>query len=451
MLTTLDIDLVNRHAAELLDRNNWSRGRLAAYQRDQLEKALQHAVESTPYYKEVAGELVARQAPLEDYPVLTKRMLMANFDQITTDPRLTRISIERHLDSPQAGSLFLGEYRTAATGGTSGERGVFVYDDQAWLSVIANIVRFQRMLGVLPKTRAIVIGAPSPIHLSKRFNAELRASRPDAPMLDVTMPITHVVEALNQYQPEMIITYPSFIRVLAREQQSGRLRISPRVLRSGAETLTQDVRDLAQNAWNALLANSYAATEVGVMGQECAHIAGVHLAEDLSLYEIVDEHNRPVPAGVAGDKMLVTTLTNPILPLIRYELTDVVTLAAGSCPCGSPLVRIAAIEGRREEVLRFSKKGGGVIDVHAIRLHSPLIGTEGVRQFQFAQLADGVEITISVLPEFDREAIRLKIEHVIRTVLENLDTAPARVEVTVVDRIERAGTGAKEKLVTKKS
>jgi phenylacetate-coenzyme A ligase PaaK-like adenylate-forming protein len=223
------------------------------------------------------------------------------------------------------------------------------------------------------------------------------------------------------------------------------------MLRSGAETLTQDVRDLVRSAWNAPVANGYAATEVGVMGQECAHIAGVHLAEDLSLYEIVDEHNRPVPAGVAGARMLVTTLTNPTLPLIRYELTDIVTLAAGSCPCGSPLVRIAAIEGRREEVLHFPKKGGGVIDVHAIRLHSPLIGTEGVQQFQFAQLADGVEITISVLPEFDREVIRQKIEHVIRTVLENLDTAPARVEVTVVDRIERAGTGAKEKLVTKKS
>jgi hypothetical protein len=60
-------------------------------------------------------------------------------------------------------------------------------------------------------------------------------------------------------------------------------------------------------------------------------------------------------------------------------------------------------------------------------------------------------VSASVLPGFDREVIRLKIEHVIRAVLENLDTAPARVEVTVVDRIERAGTGAKEKLVAKKS
>jgi putative adenylate-forming enzyme len=451
MLTILDVDLVKRHAAELLNHNSWSRERLISYQLDQLKKSLDHAVDRSGYYKEVAGELVDRGAPLEEYPVLTKRMLMANFDRITTDGRLTRASIEHHLDSSQAGTLFLGEYRTAATGGTTGERGVFAYNDQSWLSVIGNIMRFQRMLGVVPNTRAIGIGAPSPIHLSNRFNAEFRASRPGAPELDVTMPINQVVEALNEYQPEVIITYPSFLRVLAHEQQAARLKISPRVVRSGAETLTQDVRDLVRNAWNVPVANGYASTEVGLMGQECVHIAGVHLAEDLSIFEVVDEHNRPVPAGVAGAKMLVTTLTNPILPLIRYELTDVVTLAPGSCPCGSPLIRIAAIEGRREEVLHFPKKGGGSTDVHAIRLRSPLIGTEGVRQFQFAQLPDGVEITISVLPEFDREVIRMKIEHIIRTVLEKLDTAAVRVDVRVVDRIERVGTGAKEKLVSKKS
>lgn len=261
------------------------------------------------------------------------------------------------------------------------------------------------------------------------------------------MPVPHVVAALNEYQPEVLTTYPSFIRVLASEQQSGRLRISPRLFRSGAETLTPDVRDLARAAWNAPVLNSYSSTEVGNMGQDCEHVSGIHLAEDLAVYEVVDDRNRPVPAGVRGTKLLVTTLTNRTLPIIRYELTDVVTLATGPCRCGSPFARLASIEGRREDVLRFPKRNGGVAEVHAIRLRSPLIGMQGVRQFQLAQLPDGLEITISVLPEFDPEVARSKVELAIRTALEKFDAAPVPIRVRVVDTIARVGSGAKEKLV----
>lgn len=448
-ITTLNVDSVRQHAAELLERNTWSRDRLSAYQEERLQHALRHAVGASAFYKEMIGELVAKGAPLNEFPVLTKRELMANFDQIVTDKRLTRALIEQHLESPQAGSLLLGEYLVAATGGTSGERGVFVYNRQAWLSVTANIVRFLGTLGVLPNTRSIGIGAPSPIHLSNRFYAELRAGRPGAPALDVTMPVEHVVNALNSYQPEALTTYPSFMRVLVHEQQSGRLKISPRFFRSGAEALTAEVKELVRSVWNVPVFNGYASTEVGVMGQECEHQSGLHLAEDLSVYEVVDEQNRPLPVGVPGTKILVTTLTNPTLPLIRYELTDVVTLAAGTCRCGLPFARLASIEGRREEVLRFPRNGGGVIEVHAIRLHSPLIGMEGLRQFQLAQLPDGLQISISVRPELDSEAMRLKTEQTIRTVLEKLGAAAMKIDVKVVDGIARVGSGAKLKLVAK--
>jgi phenylacetate-CoA ligase len=329
---------------------------------------------------------------------------------------------------------------------------VFVYDRRAWMSVIASIVRSHRLLGLAPQTRSLVIGAPSPIHISNRISAELRAGRSGAPVLDVTMPVSHVVEALNDYQPEIFTTYPSFIRVLAGEQQSGRLRISPRFVRSGAETLTTEVRELARAAWDALVINSYSSTEVGHMGQQCPYTAGViHLGEDLAVYEVADEHDRPLPAGARGAKLLVTTLTNPTLPIIRYELTDIITLAAHSCRCGSPFACIESIEGRREEVLRFPRLGGGFLDVPAIRLHNLLIGTEGIHQFQFVQLPSGLELSVAVLPGVDPEAARLKAEYGIRAVLEKLGAAPAKVDVRIVDGIARVGSGAKEKLVTKAS
>lgn len=229
----------------------------------------------------------------------------------------------------------------------------------------------------------------------------------------------------------------------------GRLRISPKYIRSGAETLTNAVKGLAEKAWGIPVVNGYACTEVGAMAQECRHLNGLHLAEDLSVFEVVDENNRPVNAGTKGAKLLVTTLTNPTLPLIRYEITDLITLADGPCACGMPYARVAEIEGRREEILSFPKKGGGTVTVHAIRLHSPMIGTAGVRQFQFSQLPYGIEVTIAVSSEFRSETVRTDVEHSLRTALDEFGAAPCDVHVKIVDSIRRVGMAAKEKLVAK--
>lgn len=149
----------------------------------------------------------------------------------------------------------------------------------------------------------------------------------------------------------LVLTYPSFIRRLAEEQEAGRLRISVRQFGSFAETLTPDVRELASRVWGAKVLHGYGTTEAGVIGQECPWTTGLHVFADQLAVEVVDEHNRPVPAGVTGHKVLVTTLFNRTFPLIRYEFSDLVQIAAGPCSCGRPHLRLASLEGRREDVL----------------------------------------------------------------------------------------------------
>jgi phenylacetate-coenzyme A ligase PaaK-like adenylate-forming protein len=279
--------------------------------------------------------------------------------------------------------------------------------------------------------------------------AEMRAGRPGVPRLDVTMPISEVVATLNEFQPEVITTYPSFIRRLAEEQFDGRLKISTRRFCSVAEALMPDVRDLARQAWGATIFNRFAATETGATGSECEHFNGIHLPEDLVAFEAVDGTNRAVPAGVPGQKLLLTTLTNAVLPLIRYELSDIVTLADGPCLCGRPYARITSIEGRREEVLRLPQRGGGRVDIHAFRLLSPLIGMPGIRQYQLVPGANDLTVKICVRDGESREEIRAAVERSIRGVLMEVDVADMTVAVEILESIERSGTGAKARLVAR--
>jgi len=408
---------------------------------------LQRAAERSPYYRDTIGDLVARGRPLAEFPIMNKTKLMADFDNIVTDPMLTRALVEHHVNSERCGELLLDEYRCIATGGSTGQRGLFVYDRHAWTVTAANQMRMQRMMGITPDMRGLGIGAPSPVHMSYRFHAEFRASRPGAPTLFVTSPIEEIVAALNAYQPHYLNAYPSLIRRLAEEQQAGRMKIAPKLFRSAAEALAPDVKDLVKEVWDAPIADGYTATEAGIMAVDCEHRSGLHIAEDLVVLEVVDVENRPVLAGTQGAKMLATVLFNHILPVIRYEFSDLITLAEGNCPCGRPFRRIQRIEGRAEEILRFKTGRGTLAEIHAARLWFHLVKVAGIRQYQFGALSDGIRIRLAVDPGCDPGAVEFQAKTIAAKALEDLGISGARIEIEFVERIDRVGGGAKEKIV----
>lgn len=444
---TVDLAIAGRIANELIGHGTWAPDQLLAYQEEQLNVFLRRAATHSPYYRETIGDLVAGGRPLAEFPIMNKTKLMADFDRIVTDPMLTRALVEQHVNSERCGELLLDEYRCIATGGSTGQRGLFVYDRHAWTVTAANQMRMQRMMGITPDMRGVGIGAPSPVHMSYRFHAEFRASRPGAPTLFVTSPIEEIVAALNAYQPDYLNAYPSLIRRLAEEQQAGRLRIAPRLFRSAAEALAPDVKDLVKEVWNAPIADGYTATETGIMAVDCEHRSGMHIAEDLVLLEVVDAENRPVPAGTQGAKMLATVLFNHTLPVIRYEFSDLITLADRTCPCGRPFRRIQRIEGRAEEILRFKTGSGTVVEVHAARLWFHLVKVAGIRQYQFGALPDGIRIRLAVDPACDRGAVESQAKTIAARALKDLGISGARIDIEFVEKIDRVGGGAKEKIV----
>jgi phenylacetate-coenzyme A ligase PaaK-like adenylate-forming protein len=303
-------------------------------------------------------------------------------------------------------------------------------------------------MGIAPESRVLGIGAPTPLHLSNQLFTELRPGRTDAPRLAVTMPVAEVVGSLNAYQPEAVITYPTYIRRLAEEQDAGRLQISPRLFCSVAESLTPDVRELAREIWKASVLDSYSATEAGPMAQECPWTTGLHVVEDLLVLEVVDRNNRPVPAGVTGEKVLVTNLFNRTLPLIRYELSDLVALADGPCPCGRSQLRLASIEGRREDILSLPGRHGGRIGMHAVQLRGPLLRIPEVRQFQVSQRNGGLLVRLVLRAPAAVEEVLRSARQAIETELDRADAAVEMLTIETADQIARAGTGAKEKLVS---
>jgi phenylacetate-coenzyme A ligase PaaK-like adenylate-forming protein len=188
---------------------------------------------------------------------------------------------------------------------------------------------------------------------------------------DAAAPLGEIVEGLNEWQPENLICYASMGRVLAEEQLAGRLRIFARAVMCSSEVLTDEARRRMRLAFGVEPFNVYAATEPAGIASECEQHR-LHLFEDLVITEVVDDRNRPVPAGVAGAKVLVTVLFSKTQPIIRYEMSDAISLSESRCDCGRELGLVDRIEGRTEDVLVLPATGGGTISVHPNVFHQVL-------------------------------------------------------------------------------
>jgi phenylacetate-CoA ligase len=191
----------------------------------------------------------------------------------------------------------------------------------------------------------------------------------------------------------MFAGYASALGLRAQEQLEGRLNIHPSIVISSAELLTPENRALIQRAFGVPPRNNYGCSEGGVMGYECNQ-GRMHLNADWILFEPVNADHQPIPAGQMSDRTLITNLANHVMPIIRYELGDRVCLSPDPCPCGITLP-VLNLEGRTDEVLRFTTAGGQVVPVLPLALWSVIKETPGVLRFQAIQTApDQIEIRL---------------------------------------------------------
>jgi phenylacetate-CoA ligase len=440
------VERVQARIPELAARDSWSRDELLAHQRDRLRELITHAVSHSPYYRDALGADAA-DAPLHELPTLPKATLMENFDRIVTDPVLRLGDIERHLDDPGAGMPFAGRYRVFSTSGTTGLRGVFVMDADEWETWIAVHFRLFANMGIAPGMRMAPIGAPSEHHLSRQLFAAFRAAPGAAPPLSVDMPIDQIVAALNEYQPDALVGYPSVHGALAEEQLQNRLSISPRVAGAGAEAVTEHVRRRVDAAWGIRPVSIYPTTEVPVIASASSTSPALELVEDFVIVEPVDEHNRPVGPGEPSAKVLVTNLVNRAQPLIRYELSDAVTPAGGPNPAGRPWARLTRVEGRLADTLELPARGGGTVLVHPVRIGEPFAASPDVRQFQVLHDEDGLTVRV-VLRDGSAPGTVERVHSAFAAELEDAGALVPPVAVEPVAELEREpGPAAKFRLV----
>lgn len=436
-----------RRLSELRTREAWPREHLERYQAEAVQQLRAHAYARSPFYRRFHAGL--ESAPFEALPVLTKSLVMAHFDELVTDDAVRLATVQAHMQASDAGSAedpLQGRYWVSATSGSTGQPGLFVFSRDEWLTVLASFARAHEWAGVQinwrHRMRMASVASTNRWHMSTQVGASLASWWMPALRLAATDSLDDMVEALNGCRPDMLVAYPSVARVLAEEQLAGRLKIAPHLVFTSAEVLTTQTRQRITDAWGHSPFNQYAATETGGIAAECAHHHGLHLFEDLVLVEIVDDDYRPVPDGAAGSRLLVTTLFSRTQPLIRYEITDQLTLAADPCVCGRPFRVVAAVAGRAEDVLQLPAHAGGSVTVHPLVFHE-LLDPTPVSGWQVVQTPTGLEVLLSGSAAAE---LAVGLAAAVQRRLEDMGAAQIDVTVREVETIPR-GPGGKAPLV----
>lgn len=340
------------------------RKRIEAKQLKNLRRLVQKARKKSPYFNKLYAHLPdTNLITLNDLPVTSKVDLMGDFDNWLTDRSLTLAQAREHIANMDNIGVPIGQYALFRTSGTSGEPAVVVLPSSVleflYGLALARLFRQAMMMEKIQKAGANLAISGGGGHFAGAGLGKLmqqlapRLAKQAIPV-PVEQPIEKTVKQLNGIgQIASIVTYPSMLEILTREQEVGRLEIEPRLFRIAGETFTSELRKRAEKAFPSLelgIIDTYACTECLFMAYQC-DCGRKHVLEDWVILEAVDENMQPVPDGELSTTALLTVLSNHVQPFIRYDLGDCLRFYRDPCACGSPF-RSFQIEGRQATVVR---------------------------------------------------------------------------------------------------
>jgi phenylacetate-CoA ligase len=422
-------------------RDHWDARRIAAHQERALGTLRRAAYAGSEFYRRHHAGLF--DAPLAQLPAVTKADLMNNFDQTVTVPGLHLAEVEDHLRTLATGEdpglPWRGRWRVAATAGTTGRRGVFVWDRSEWATVLASYARANDWAGVpvglTHPLRVAMVSSRVPTHQSAVVGASLRSRFVPTLRLDATDPLSQTVAALNNFQPRLLVGYASVLRPLAAEQRAGRLSITPQSVMSASEVLSEQAGTEMLAAWGSAPFDVYAATETAGIASPCS-FRNRHIYEDLMIVEPVDQGGSPVAPGTVGARLLVTVLFSRTLPLIRYEMTDLVSIGGRGCPCGRSFALLNGVEGRVEDVLLLPGVEGPV-SVHPNVFHN-VLDEATIAGWQVIQEHSGLRVLlVGLSPSASTAAVHATVV----SALTSAGVVGTSVNVQIVEAVERTPLG----------
>lgn len=425
---------VLRELYELRKNTRLSEHQMKRLQEQKLRALLHCAWERSAFYRrsfEEAGitESQLDTLPLSSFPTIDKGVLMEHFDELVTVSELRQEELRRFDEETQADRKpYLEKYHVVHSSGSTGKPGYFVYDETAWHTMLLGIIRGALWDMTMPQILKLLAGRPRILYIAAtdgRYGGAMAVGDgidgvgARQMYLDIKTPLAEWIENVRRFRPNLIIGYPSAIKILAELVEAGKVQVHIKRVISCGEPLGAGLRSFLEETFSCPVINIYGASESLALGVETGHEEGMLLFDDLNIIEVEN--------GV----MYLTSLYNFAQPLIRYRISDHLVLQ-DPLP-DSPFTRAEILLGRNEDLLWFEDGNGHRDFLHPLAVEGFCL--EGLRDYQFRQAAPDAfemlaEATDTHRPHIEKEMLRLMKE-----ILAEKHLSYVQFYVRFVDRI----------------
>ena len=277
--------------------------KMRSLQDEKLRKLLRFAWEHSAYYRaafEKAGitEEQLDTLPLSCFPTIEKQMLLEHFDELVTVPDLKQENL-REFDAGEAADRkpYQGKYHVVHSSGSTGKPGYFVYDEDAWSQMLLGIIRAALWGMSMPQILRLLMQRPRIVYIAAtdgRYGGAMavgdgtRGVGASQLYLDIKTPVTECIRQLKAFRPNIVIGYPSAIKILAQLMENGEVSLDAERVISCGEPLGRSLRTYLENIFRTQVVNFYGASESLALGVETDLEEGMLLFDDMNIIEVED-------------------------------------------------------------------------------------------------------------------------------------------------------------------
>lgn len=361
--------------------------------RELLIQLLNHCQLAVPYYKKKIIKLGDGfkddpESYLTHFPVLNKDIIRTCFEQLKSEDLAQR------------------KWFSNTSGGSTGEP-IQVIQDQSYFdrSMAISLVYSKWIGRETGETEVYLWGSEKDLfENSIGLKAFLFNKLSNTTYLNAfrmtPQKMREFIDILNSQQPKLFVGYAQAIYELAKFAEEQHLRVVPqKAIITSAGTLYPFMRDQIERVFQCKVFNRYGTREVGNVACERPGYEGLWVAPWGSYVEIVDDNDRPVPPGVEGN-ILITSLINYAMPLIRYKIGDRGILAAAPQARQSAQI-LQQVSGRITDNFKTST-GKIVPGEYFIHLLGVVLNKGDIKKFQLLQKKHDLIILKIVMDELDK-------------------------------------------------
>lgn len=330
---------------EWLEETQWlSPTKVAAIQAEKLGRIVEHAYKTVPYYRRVFEERglvpadVSVPSDLVKLPLLTRSVLKKNQEELVSS-LADRAALQTNHSS-----------------GSTGQRATFKQDIDFQLWMRAHQLRTYRWCADWKIGERFVLLWGSEMYWSLKSTADsirnIISNRREFNTFSLSNDlIKKFTRKLLEFNPVLISTYSNAMHLIAREMDRLDAKVPAlRAIQGTSEPFPPALRTRMESVFACETYDKYGSRETNIVSHESPLHDGMLIQSENVVPEFIGDDGVPCAPGERG-RVILTTLNNWSMPLIRYETSDIAGPIDGYCRSGRGLPRMTHVAGRQQDLI----------------------------------------------------------------------------------------------------